>query len=96
MNKLLLTPLLLALAIALPAAAQADLTDGEIRKVDTDAKKLTIKHGEIKHLDMPPMTMVFQVKDASLLDNLKPGDRVRFAVEKTAGGLVVTAIQLDK
>ena len=46
------------------AASAAEMAAGEIRKVDKDAKKLTIKHGEIKSLDMPPMTMVFQVKDA--------------------------------
>lgn len=75
------------------AASAADMTEGEIRKVDKDAKKLTIKHGEIMNLDMPPMTMVFQVKDASVLDKLKSGDKVRFAVEKAASGFVVTDIR---
>ena len=62
------------------AASAADMTEGEIRKVDKDAKKLTIKHGEIKNLDMPPMTMVFQVKDASVLDTLKAGDKVQAVI----------------
>jgi Cu/Ag efflux protein CusF len=75
------------------APAAADMTDGEIRKVDKDAAKLTIKHGEIKNLDMPGMTMVFQVKDPKWLDQLKAGDKVRFRVEKAANGLVVTAIE---
>jgi Cu/Ag efflux protein CusF len=75
------------------AASAAGMAEGEIRKVDKDAKKLTIKHGEIKSIDMPPMTMVFQVKDAAMLDKLKAGDKVRFAVEKTASGYVVTEIQ---
>lgn len=75
------------------AMAAADMTSGEIRKVDKDAKKLTIKHGEIKNLDMPPMTMVFQVSDGALLDKVKAGDKVRFTVEKSASGYVVTAIQ---
>ena len=81
-----------------PAAAvsAADMTEGEIRKVDKDAKKLTIKHGEIKNLDMPPMTMVFQVKDAGVLDKLKVGDKVRFAVQKSDTGFVVTDIQTAK
>jgi len=79
------------------ASAPADMTEGEIRKVDKDAKKITIKHGEIRNLDMPPMTMVFQVKDAGLLTKFKPGDQVRFTVEKTAAGaLLVTAIQSAK
>jgi len=96
-------------AMALPATAQqqaadhaahhpaappaADLADGEIRKVDKEAAKLTIKHGEIKSLDMPGMTMVFQVKDPALLDKVKSGDKVRFRAEKAASGYVVTAIE---
>ena len=76
-----------------PATAAVDMADGEIRKVDLDAKKITIKHGEIKHLDMPGMTMVFQVKDPALLDKLKAGDKVRFKAEKAGSAIVVTAIQ---
>jgi Cu(I)/Ag(I) efflux system protein CusF len=75
------------------AASAANMTEGEVRKVDRDAKKLTIKHGEIKNLDMPPMTMVFQVKDVALLDKLKAGDKIRFVAENTASGLVVTDIR---
>jgi Cu(I)/Ag(I) efflux system protein CusF len=78
---------------AAAAVDAADMTDGEVRKVDKEAGKLTLKHGEIKNLDMPPMTMVFQVKDAALLDKVKAGDKVKFRAEKTAGGLVVTAIE---
>ena len=77
-------------------AAIDDMTAGEVRKVDKAAKKLTIKHGEIRHLDMPPMTMVFQVKDAGVLDKLKVGDKVRFAVQKSDTGFVVTDIQVAK
>ena len=72
------------------------LTDGEVRKVDMDYKKITIKHGEIKNLDMPGMTMVFGVKDAALLDNIKAGDKVKFSAEKSGGAIVVTDIQLAK
>jgi Cu/Ag efflux protein CusF len=78
------------------AASATDMTEGEIRKVDKDAKKLTIKHGEIRNLDMPPMTMVFQVKDVSLLDRVKAGDKVRFVVQKADTGFVVTDIQAAK
>lgn len=70
-----------------------ELSDGEIRKVDKAAQKLTIRHGEIRNLDMPPMTMVFQVQDASLLERVKVGDRIRFAAQKAASGYVVTEIQ---
>ena len=95
MMKPLLTAMALAAALTVPVMAQpmADMAEGEIRKVDKDAKKLTIKHGEIKGLDMPPMTMVFQVKDGTLLDRVKVGDKVRFVAEKAASGYVVTAIQ---
>jgi Cu/Ag efflux protein CusF len=75
------------------ASAAADMADGEVRKVDKGSKKLTIRHGEIKSLDMPPMTMVFQVKDAAMLDALKAGDRIRFVAEKTATGYAVTVVQ---
>lgn len=78
---------------AAAGAALADMTAGEVRKVDMDAGKLTLKHGEIKNLDMPPMTMVFQVKDGALLNGLKAGDKIRFRVEKAASGLVVTEIR---
>lgn len=74
-------------------AAAPSLTEGEIRKVDKEAKKITIKHGEIKNLDMPPMTMVFQVKDGAMIDKLKAGDKIRFVVEQAATGMVVTDIQ---
>ena len=78
------------------AAAAADMTEGEVRKVDKDARKITIRHGEIKNLDMPGMTMLFQVKDPAMLDMVKPGDKVKFRAEKLGGGIVVTEIQVAK
>jgi Cu(I)/Ag(I) efflux system protein CusF len=79
-----------------PAPVAAEMADGEVRKVDKDAKKLTIKHGEIKNLDMPPMTMVFQVKDAAILDKVKAGDKIRFVAQKSDTGFVVTDLQAAK
>ena len=76
--------------------AAADMTDGEIRKVDKDAKKVTIKHAEIKSLDMPAMTMVFHVKDPAMLDRVQSGDKVKFKVIKTDSGYVVTDLQSGK
>ena len=73
-----------------------DMADGEIRKVDMDNKKITIKHGEIKNLDMPGMTMVFQVNDPAMLTTVKTGDKVRFKAEKSGGAIVVTEIQPAK
>lgn len=69
------------------------MTDGEVRKVDTANKKITLRHGEIRNLEMPPMTMVFQVADSSVLAKLKEGDKVKFMAEKQNGALVVTHIE---
>jgi Cu(I)/Ag(I) efflux system periplasmic protein CusF len=74
----------------------ASMTEGEVRKIDKEAKKITLKHGDIKNLEMPGMTMVFQVKDAALLDKVKAGDKVMFTAEKADGGIVVTAIEAAK
>ncbi|MDI4635228.1 copper-binding protein [Pelomonas sp. V22] len=74
------------------SASAAEMTEGEIKKIDKDNKKLTIKHGDIRNLDMPGMTMVFQVKDPAMVDQVKVGDKVRFVVEKTASGFVVTEL----
>ena len=69
------------------------MADGEVRKVDKENKKVTLRHGEIKNLDMPPMSMVFQVRDPALLDKIKPGDKIRFSAEKLEGAFVVTGIE---
>ena len=87
---------LLAAAFAATAFAQAALTDAEVRKVDKSAGKITLKHGEIKNLDMPPMTMVFGVGDKALLDKVKAGDKVKFAADKQGGQYVVTALEAAK
>ena len=69
------------------------LTDGEVRKVDKETGKVTIRHGEIKHLEMPPMTMVFLAKDKSMLDQVKAGDKVRFMTIHENGQMIVTDLQ---
>jgi Cu(I)/Ag(I) efflux system periplasmic protein CusF len=84
-----------------PAADQAAkatnaMVDGEVRKVDKDAKKITIKHGPISNLGMPPMTMVFQVTDAAMLDQVKAGDKVRFSADKVGSAYTVTKIEPAK
>jgi Cu/Ag efflux protein CusF len=78
------------------SAAQVSMSDGEIKKVDKEAGKLTIKHGELKNLGMPGMTMVFKVKDPAMLDQVKPGDKVRFVADKVGGVLTVTSIEAAK
>ena len=74
-------------------AATAAMSEGEVRKIDKDAGKITLKHGEIKNLGMPPMTMVFRVKDPTLLDQVKVGDKVQFVAEKAGGQYTVTGIE---
>lgn len=99
-----------ALALAIPAraadagvasaaeapasAAQMPLTEGEVRKIDPDNRRITLRHGEILNLEMPGMTMVFQVQDSALLNGLKVGDKVRFRAERLNGALVVTRIEI--
>lgn len=73
-----------------------DMTDGEVRKIDRDTQKITLKHGEIKNLGMPGMTMVFKVREAGLLDALKVGSKVRFTAESAGGALVATVIETVK
>jgi Cu/Ag efflux protein CusF len=74
----------------------APTTDGEVRKIDKEQGKVTLKHGPIANLDMPGMTMVFKVSDPKLLDAIKEGDKVKFAAEKVNGAIAVTAIEAAK
>jgi len=72
----------------------AEMYPGEVRRIQKDTNKITLRHGEIKSLDMPAMTMVFTVRDPKWLDQFKVGDKVLFAVEKpVGGGYAITAIQ---
>lgn len=75
------------------APADAGLSDGEVRRVDKDAQKVTLRHGPIPHLGMGEMTMVFRVADPAWLDALKFGDRIRFRAEKVGGLFTITAIE---
>jgi Cu/Ag efflux protein CusF len=101
----------LAFAAALPVSSSAQatvdhskmdmsqlaaMTDGEVKKVDQDAGKVTIKHGDIKHLDMPGMTMVFTARDKDMLASVKAGDKVKFMVVNEGGKMIVTDIQPAK
>ncbi len=83
-----------------PQASTADApqlkTDGEVRKVDKDAGKLTLRHGPIQNLEMPAMTMVFKVANPLMLENLKEGDKVRFTADRVNGAITVTSIETTK
>lgn len=81
------------------AGSQSDnavMTEGEVRKVDLQAQTITLRHGAIKNLDMPGMTMAFKAKSADMLAKVKPGDKVRFHAEMPNGALTVTAIAVLK
>ena len=76
------------------AAAQSDtLTAGELKRVDIHTGKLTIRHEEIKNLDMAPMTMVFALADSAKPADFKVGDKVLFHAEDRSGALTITRIQ---
>jgi Cu/Ag efflux protein CusF len=76
-----------------PVAAEAKLAEGTVRKIDKSAGKLTIAHGPLESLGMPPMTMVFRAAEPGLLDQVKVGDKIRFAVERVGGALTVTSLE---
>lgn len=79
---------LMAQANVAPAPESA----GEVRRIDKSNSKITLRHGPIKNLDMPAMTMVFQVREPALLEALKVGDKVRFSTESVNGAYFVTHI----
>ena len=70
----------------------AQLVDGEVREVDAANGKLTIRHGPIPNLEMDAMTMVFRVRDPSMLERVRTGDRIRFRAERIDGVLTVTEL----
>ena len=96
MNRVFISILAAALAIPTAFAQSSALSEAEVRKVDKDAAKITLKHGEIKNLDMPAMTMVFQVKDKAMLDQVKAGDKVRFTADKVGGTFTITQIEVAR
>lgn len=105
----LVTTILVAAALALPfpggALAQPsaatgpaadNLVAGEVKKVDNETGKLTIKHAPLPNLDMPAMTMVFRVKDPAMLDQVTAGDKINFAAERVNGAITITRLEVAK
>lgn len=97
----------IALSVSLAPAARAQtansavvsdasVSQGEIKKVDADAGKVTIKHGELKNINMGAMTMVFEVADKSVLSQLKAGDAITFIADNTGGQLTARDVKLKK
>jgi Cu(I)/Ag(I) efflux system periplasmic protein CusF len=99
MNTNRLAAAIVALSIAMPSAsfAQDAMINGEVKKVDEAAKKITLKHGPIKRLGMDEgMTMVFRVQDPAMLKQVKAGDKVQFVAERGNDGIAITKIQKSK
>jgi Cu/Ag efflux protein CusF len=78
------------------ASSAAPQSDGEVRKIDKEQGKLTLRHGPLENLGMPAMTMVFKVADTKLLEGLKDGDKVKFTADKVNGAYTITALQPAK
>lgn len=100
MNRIIRIAAALALTMSLAggaAAAESAAISGEVKKIDEGAGKITLKHGPAKSLGMAePMTMVYRVKDPTMLKQVKAGDKVTFEAEETASGYTVTKIQKAK
>lgn len=94
MNIVAKIALALGMAAALAGGASAqEYTKGEVTKIDAEQKKLTIKHEELKNLDMPSMTMVFVVADEAMLDQVKAGQAIEFTADRVNGRITVTDIK---
>lgn len=83
-------------AASAQATANYPLSEGEVKKVDKEAGKITIKHGPLKNLGMPNMTMVFRATDPSMLDQVKAGDKIRFEADQANGAYLVKKIEVVK
>ncbi len=92
MNRWIAALTLATSAVLAAAPAQAQSTDAEVMKIDKAQQKITLKHGEIKNLDMPPMTMVFRAQDPAMLDAVKVGDKVKFDADKVGGQYTVVKL----
>ena len=79
-----------------PSSVPAAMTEGEVRKVDKEAGKVTLRHGPIDSLGMPAMTMVFRVADPKMLEQLKEGEKVRFSADRLSGAITLTSIEAAK
>ena len=99
MRKLLLmtvAALWVACGVSPATAQDVGRAQGEVRKVDKEASKVTLRHGPIDGLNMPAMSMVFQVKDPKLLDQLKEGEKIRFTTTREGGAFVLKSFEPDK
>ncbi|WP_269498716.1 copper-binding protein [Castellaniella sp. S9] len=73
--------------------ADMDLAEGTVRKVDRQTGMVTLEHGELKNVGMPPMTMAYKTKDAATLQQAKEGGKVKFRLENINGAYVITTLK---
>lgn len=86
-------PVITPVAASSAAADSQELSEGEVTRWDARSQKVTLRHGELKNLAMPPMTMVFKLQEASLGSQIKVGEKVRFRAEQVNGAFVVTHLE---
>jgi Cu/Ag efflux protein CusF len=77
-------------------SAVASMSEGEIKRINKETGKVTIKHGPLQNLDMPGMTMLFRMQDPAMLDQIKEGDTIKFVEDKVDGTFVVKSLQVEK
>ena len=97
-SKLTAAVIALSLFVSSATFAQEAMVNGEVKKIDETAGKITLKHGAIKNLGMDEdgMTMVFRVQDPAMLKQVKVGDKVQFEAERTNAGITITQLQKVK
>ncbi len=83
-----------SLIVGLTLSASALAVDGEVKKIDTDTGKITLKHGEIKSLDLPAMQMAFRVANPAWLKSVQVGDKVNFTADKVGGQFTITSLEV--
>ena len=84
------------MAMQATASTEMQMVDGVVKKVDKSAGKVTLSHGPLTNLSMPAMTMVFRVKDANWLDQMKAGDKIRFMADNVNGAVTIVHFEPDK
>lgn len=77
------------------ASALASMTEGEVRKVDKEAGKVTLRHAPIESMGMPAMTMVFRVADPKMLEQLKEGEKIRFSAARLNGAITLMSVEVS-
>lgn len=95
-NTVIVAAMAALFSLPLQAAEPAPLSRGEVRKIDVGAQKITLRHGPIASIGMPPMTMVFEVEKPELLEGVSAGEKVNFQVQQQGSRYIVTELQVVK